>query len=72
MAAAQGAATAATGVQVVPVDPKLLLPAAKFAALAGSLGADFNRRNNLHAISTGPDGDVIVYAAGNAVRVHSK
>ncbi len=47
---------------------KLSIPATPYFTLNQVYGADFGRHNNIHVL----DKDTIVYAIGNAVRIHSK
>lgn len=52
---------------------ELLAPAAPVVTVRGSLGAGFERGNNLHVLaapSSDGRGGVVAYAVGNAVRVH--
>jgi len=47
---------------------KLSIPSRSYFSLNQVYGADFGRHNNIHVL----DNDTIVYAIGNAVRIHSK
>jgi hypothetical protein len=61
-------AAANSSVVASAIDSKLVLPAPQYATLSAAFGADFDRRNNLHRL----DDATLVYAAGNAVRIHSE
>jgi hypothetical protein len=47
---------------------KLSVPVGPNVVLEQVCGADFGRHNNLHVI----DVDTVLYAVGNAVRIHSE
>ena len=50
----------------------LSLPSLGHATLRGSVGSNFDRFANLHLLSHGPGLDtVVLYAAGNAARIHN-
>ena len=47
---------------------KMSVAAGPHVSLAQVLGADFSRHNNAHTL----DAETVLYAVGNAVRVHSE